>query len=553
MQDCRPAKKSNACRNKKSHLHCEIDDALDAAGRFLQHHVMIHDYRKLAAIGVALCLAGCNTPPPQPATVPAPAVQSDVRVPRLFSDNMVLQQGTSAPIWGWAEDGAVVTVKFRNEVVSARAQNGKWLVQLHNLKPGGPDILTISAANTLEFTNVLVGEVWVASGQSNMEFPLKSSFEAADDIASAANPMIHFLKVPHTRLNSPTNDIHGNWTEASPATVSNISAVAYYFARDLHAKLRVPIGIIESDWGGTPAEAWMEFNFLHDNPHWENEIIKEWAVQDNRYQRNLEAFEDEKRQAQENNTAFNKRPPSRPWKPAELYNGMIAPLVPYAIKGVIWYQGESNADSPDRAEQYHTLFPGLISDWRSVWGEGDFPFLLVQLAPYMDIQKQPSQSAWASLREAQLDATKVLPNVGMAVITDVGMEHNIHPTKKKPVGDRLALAARAIAYHEPIEYSGPAYKEMRIEGSHIVLTFDHVGGGLEARDGDLTGFAIAGPDEKFYWAVARIQDSDKVIVNSPEVQNPVAVRFGWANYPVVNLWNKAGLPASPFRTDDFAK
>jgi sialate O-acetylesterase len=315
----------------------------------------------------------------------------------------------------------------------------------------------------------------------------------------------------------------------------------------------VPIGIIESDWGGTPAEAWMDFTFLHDNPNWENEIIKDWAVQDSRYQQSLEAFENEKRQAKENNAEFNKRPPGQPWKPAELYNGMIAPLVPYAIKGAIWYQGESNAGSPDRAEQYHKLFPDLIRDWRSQWGEGDFPFLLVQLAPFMDIQKQPGQSSWASLREAQLDSTKVLTNVGMAVITDVGMEHNIHPTKKKPVGERLAVAALGIAYHEPIEYSGPTYKEMTREGSHIVLTFDHVGGGLTARYGDLTGFAIAGPDEKFYWADAQIEGLDTVTVYSPDVQNPVAVRFGWANYPVVNLWSKAGLPASPFRTDDFAK
>ncbi len=291
--------------------------------------------------------------------------------------------------------------------------------------------------------------------------------------------------------------------EAGPATVPNISAVAYYFARDLQEKLHVPIGIIESDWGGTPAESWMDFNFLHDNPHWEEEIIKDWAVQDSRYKKRLEVFESEKRQAQENNSQFTNRPPGRPWRPAELYNGMIAPLIPYAIKGAIWYQGENNAGSLERAEQYHTLFPGLITDWRALWGEGNFPFLLVQLAPFMDIKKQPGESAWASLREAQMNSTKVLPNVGMAVITDVGMEHNIHPTKKKPVGDRLALAARAIAYHEQIEYSGPQYKSMRVEGSHIVLTFDHVGGGLEARDGDLTGFAVAGPDEKFYWGFRR--------------------------------------------------
>jgi sialate O-acetylesterase len=525
---------------------------LDGGARFLQHHHMIHDYRKLAALGVALCLAGCNTPPPRPVADPTPGIQSEVRVPRLFTDNMVLQQGTNAPIWGWAEDGTIVTVKFRDEVVTARAQNGKWTAQLHNLKAGGPDTLTISSANTLVFNNVLVGEVWLAGGQSNMEFPLRQSFEAADDIASATNPMIHLLKVSHVRLNDPTNDIGGKWTECTPTTVSGFSAVAYYFARDLQAKLQVPIGIIESDWGGTPAEAWMDYDTLNANPHWESEIIKEWTVQESAYQHRLQAFESERRQARENNTEFTNRPPSQPWRPAELYNGMIAPLVSYGIRGAIWYQGESNTGSGGRSEQYHQLFPGLISDWRSLWGEGNFPFLLVQLAPYMDIQKEPGPSTWASLREAQMDSTKLLPNVGMAVITDVGMEHNVHPTKKKPVGDRLALAARAIAYHEPIEYSGPIYKSMRVEGSHIVVTFDHIGGGLEAHDGDLTGFAIAGPDEKFHWALAHIDSMNNVIVYCPDVADPVAVRFGWANYPVVNLWNKAGLPASPFRTDSFA-
>jgi sialate O-acetylesterase len=514
---------------------------------------MIQDYRKFAALSMALCLAGCDTPPPQPAAVPVETVQSDVHVPRFFSDHMVLQEGASVPIWGWADDGTLVTVIYRNQVASARALYGKWRVELHDLKPGRPDTLIIAARNTLQFRNVVVGEVWLAGGQSNMEFPLRDSFEAANDIASAGNAMIRFLKVPHTRLDDPTNNLRGAWTMSSPETVSNISAVAYYFARALQTKLQVPVGIIESDWGGTPAEAWMDYNSLQRNRSWESEIIKEWPVQLTRYRQNLEAYENEKRQAQESNTPFTKRPPGRPWKPAELYNGMIAPLAGYAMKGAIWYQGESNAGSLESAWQYHMLFPGLILDWRSLWGEGDFPFLLVQLAPFMDIQNQPGPSAWASLREAQLDSTQLLPNVGMAVITDVGMEHNIHPTKKQPVGERLALAAEGIAYHEPIEYSGPIYKGMTIEDMHIAVTFDHVGGGLEAHDGDLTGFAIAGTDEKFHWALARIVAADKVIVYSPEVEHPVAVRYGWANYPVVNLWNKAGLPASPFRTDNFGQ
>lgn len=514
---------------------------------------MIQHYRRLAIIGLALFLLACRTISARAATDSAPRIESQVSVPRIFSDNMVLQQGTNTAIWGWADDGALVSVIFRNEVISTRAKDGKWMVRFHNLAPGDADTLTITSANTLQFKNVLVGEVWLAGGQSNMEFPLRDSFLGASDIASAANPMIHIIKVPHTRLDSPTNDINASWSEASPETVANFSAVAYYFARDLQERLHVPVGIIESDWGGTPAEAWIDYDYLNNNRDWHSEIIKQWDLDRGRYDRRLVAFEAEKQKAKENNTELTAKAPGRPWAPSELYNGMIAPLVPYGIRGVIWYQGESNAGSLERAWQYHTLFPGLIVDWRSQWGQGNFPFLLVQLAPYMDIQKEPGESAWASLREAQMDSTQILPNVGMAVITDVGMEHNIHPVMKRPVGERLAVAAYDIAYHQPIEGYAPAYKSMKVEDLHITVKFDHVGGGLLTHGDELTGFAIAGEDQKFHWAVAHIEGKDKVVVFSPEVQHPVAVRFGWANYPVVNLWSEDGLPASPFRTDDFEK
>jgi sialate O-acetylesterase len=296
----------------------------------------------------------------------------------------------------------------------------------------------------------------------------------------------------------------------------------------------------------------MEDGFLRANPDYQIGLIKQWALQEERFDLSLQAYMKEKQAAKESNTEFKKPVPRPPWKPSELYNGMIAPLVPYALRGALWYQGEANANTLTQAEEYHRLFPDLIRDWRSLWGEGDFPFLLVQLAPYKQIQHEPRESSWACLREAQLQATQKLPNVGEAVIIDVGNENDIHPTHKKPVGERLALAARAIAYHEPIEYSGPIYKQMKIKGNRIILTFDHLGGGLEARDGDLTGFAIAGADQKFFWALADIK-GNTVVVHSPLVQEPAAVRYGWADYPVVNLWNKAGLPASPFRTDDFAK
>jgi sialate O-acetylesterase len=360
------------------------------------------------------------------------------------------------------------------------------------------------------------------------------------------------LKVPHTRLDQPTNDINASWTECNPDSAANISAVAYYFARDLQEKLGVPIGILESDWGGTPAEVWMGRDFLEAHPDYQIEILGVWGLQNDNYHRNLTAFERERGEAKANNTEFKKSPPGRPWKPSELYNGMIAPLVPFAIKGAIWYQGESNAGSAERAIQYAKLFPDLIRDWRSVWGEGNFPFLLAQLAPYMKIKPEPGESNWALLREAQLFSTQTLPNVGMAVITDVGEENDIHPKKKKPVGQRLALAARGIAYHEPVEYIGPTPKAMRVISGVVYLTFDHVAGGLEAPTPDVKGFAVAGADGKFHAAEAEIQGRDQVAVRSPEVAEPTAVRYGWADYPVVNLWNKAGLPASPFRTDDFS-
>jgi sialate O-acetylesterase len=502
-------------------------------------------FNGFAFFGAALFVLVCSVP----ATAQG---DSELRLPRLFSDNMVLQQGTTVPVWGWGADGTIVTVKFRDQTVSTTVVNGKWLVHLHDLKPGGPDTLTITAGKTLTIKNVLVGEVWLAGGQSNMEFPLQRSFDASNDVATAANPMIRLLKVPHTRLDTPTNDIHASWSEANPGSAAGISAVGYYCLRDLQARLHVPFGLIESDWGGTPAEAWMEDGFLRAKPDYRIGVIKQWAMEEEKYAQNLQAYAKEKQAAKESQTEFKKAAPRKPWKPSELYNGMIAPLVPYALRGALWYQGEANANTLTEADEYHRLFPDLIRDWRSVWGEGDFPFLLVQLAPFRKIQHEPGESAWASLREAQLQATQKLPHVGLAVITDVGNEDDIHPTHKKPVGERLALAARAIAYREPIEYSGPVYKRMKIQDNSIILTFDHIGGGLEARDGDLTGFAIAGADEKFYWAMAEIK-GNTVVVHSSLVPQPVAVRYGWANYPVVNLWNKAGLPASPFRTDDFEK
>lgn len=478
---------------------------------------------------LVVCLTACETTPKRQQYA-FPTKYSEIAVPNIFSDNMVLQQGASVPVWGWGPEGEVVTVTFRKQTRHARVKNRQWMVKLSNLEPGGPDTLTITGGKTLEFKNVLVGDVWLASGQSNMEFKMNRAFEAEKDIASAADPNIRFIDVPNTRLNSPTNNIGATWTECTPETTAKISAVAYYFARALHKDRKVPIGIIESDWGGTPAEAWTPWNTIAANP-----VLREHYIGE--YDRGGD-------KAPNNNGTARRR-----WRPGELYNGMIAPLVPYAIRGAIWYQGEANAHGA-KAKEYRLLLGTMIMKWRHEFGS-EFPFLIVQLAPFMQIQHQPQNSDWAMLRESQSFLTHALPKVGLAVITDVGEEHDIHPKKKQPVGERLALAARAIAYHEGNEYSGPVFEKMRVKGNKAILTFDHADGGLVARDGALKGFAICGPDKKFVWAEADIVGKDKIEVSSPAVEHPVAVRFGWADYPVVNLWNEAGLPAVPFRTDNF--
>jgi sialate O-acetylesterase len=476
------------------------------------------------------------------------STRANVQLPGLFSDNMVLQQGMPTTIWGWAQEGEEVTVKFRGQTVSATTRNLKWSVKLRALKAGGPDTLNIGTAqHTVTLTNVLVGEVWVCSGQSNMEWPLNRSFQPEADIAAATNQLLRLFHVPKAKSDSPTVKLKAAWQVCSPQAVPGFTAVGYYFGRDLQAARKVPVGLIQSDWGGSPAEAWMSCEALEINGRYQAEILDSYAVAEKNYRDALVAYEIEKAEAVKNSQEFKKRPPGLGWKPSELYNGMIAPLIPYAIKGSIWYQGESNAG---RAEQYRSLFADMIRCWRRDWGQSDLTFLCVQLAPFMAVKEQPAESSWAELREAQWLATKTLPKVGMAVITDVGDPKDIHPTKKQPVGARLALAARGIAYGEKIEFSGPLYRAHEIKGDKIVLHFDHVGKGLEAREGELKGFAICGEDKNFVWAKAEIA-GDTVVVSCPAVTKPVAVRFGWADCPVLNFWNKNGLPASPFRTDDF--
>jgi sialate O-acetylesterase len=417
--------------------------------------------------------------------------------------------------------------------------------------------MTISGKNTITIKNIMVGEVWVCSGQSNMQMSVKSSANAEQEISAANYPDIRLFTVTRKVAAEPQSDCVGSWTLCSPQTVPGFSAVAYYFGRKLHKTLDVPIGLIHTSWGGTPAEAWTRREILEKEadaaPILEryDDAVAKYPQAKKEYEQKLVEWKEAVEKAKAEGEKVPPRPrapfgPGHSHSPAGLYNAMIAPLIPYGVGGAIWCQGESNAS---RAYQYRKLFPAMIKNWHNDWGQGDFPFLFVQLANFMAIDPEPAESMWAELREAQ-SMTLALPNTGMAVIIDIGEANDIHPKNKQDVGKRLALWALARSYGKELVYSGPIYKSMKIENDKVILYFDHVGGGLiAASDGPLKGFAIAGADRKFVWADAKI-NGDNIVVSSGEVSAPVAVRYAWADNPVCNLYNEEGLPASPFRTDN---
>jgi sialate O-acetylesterase len=474
-----------------------------------------------------------------------------LRLHPLFSDNAVFQAGILVPIWGVADPGEEVTVSMlgQKKVVTAAA-DGKWRIRLDFLKTGGPYELSVSAKSggSVTVKNILVGEVWLASGQSNMEWSVNASANAAEEKANAAHPEIRLFTVQRRQADAPQSDLAqtaaaGSWKICSPETVGGFSAVAYYFGREIHKRLGVPVGLIHSSWGGTPAEVWTRREVIDQTPELQD-FVKFYAGRQANYEKQLEQH----KAAVEKAKAEGKpepRAPNAPMKLSCLYNGMIAPLVPYALRGAIWYQGESNAGN---AKLYHTLFPAMIENWRQDWGQGRFPFLFVQLANYMARKEQPSESGWAELREAQLATLEKSDPAGMAVIIDIGDARDIHPKNKQDVGKRLALWALAETYDQKLVHSGPLYDSMKVEGNKARLSFKHVGGGLVARGEKLAGFALAGEDRKFVWADAKIE-GDAVVVWSEAVPSPAAVRYGWADNPDCTLFNKEGLPASPFRTD----
>jgi sialate O-acetylesterase len=489
---------------------------------------------------------------------------AEVKLHALFSDHMVLQQGVRAPVWGTADPGEQVKVTLGSASAQATADDeGRWKVELGPLKAGGPLEMTVAGKNTLTLHDVAVGEVWICSGQSNMEMAVGNSprawggvNNAEQEIAAGNYPMIRQFTVKKAVAGKPQSDVAGEWLVASPETVGQFTAVGYFFGRELHKALGVPVGLIHTSWGGTPAEAWTSEQTLLSEPDLASIFTtrqKEIAAYPQaleKYREQLAQWDEASRQAEAAGKVaprppkFPDDPRSSSWRASGLYNAMIAPLIPYATRGAIWYQGESNAD---RAYQYRKLFPAMIRDWRRAWGEGDFPFLFVQLANY--IQNYAPKTSWAELREAQT-MTLSLPKTGMAVTADIGDPNDIHPKNKQEVGRRLALAAEAIVYGKDVVYSGPVYDSMKVEGNKIRLSFRHVDGGLKGKPHPLTSFEIAGADRKFVAAQAKIEGKT-VVVRSAKVAQPVAVRYAWADNPECSLYNKSGLPAVPFRTDDW--
>ena len=483
--------------------------------------------------------------------------RGEIKPNALFADNMVLQQGVPVPVWGVAAEGQKVTVECAGQSVSTTAKDGKWMVRLKPLKTAGPLSLVIKGdLQPITLTNVPVGEVWVCSGQSNMERQLgpRSGQEPIEnweqEAASADLPQIRMFFVPRSSAAKPSDNLRGSWVVCSPQTAADFSAVGFFFARALQQDLKVPIGMIFTSVGGTAVELWTSREALEGVPAGA-ELLRKSEQDIHDYPQALAKFKAEEPELMKKYqqdvaaaAADGSRTPKKPAAPPNpsnrqpscLFNGMVAPLIPYAFRGVIWYQGESNGG---RGKQYRTLFPLMIKDWRSRWQQGDFPFCFVQLATY--------RSCDPMVREAQLLTLARVPNTAMAVTTDVGDTNDIHPTRKRPVGERLALAARALAYGEKIEFSGPLFESMKVKDGKATLRFSHAKG-LTAKGGGLTGFVIAGADKKLVPAEAVIQ-GETVVVSSPNVPAPEAVRYNWVSVAEGNLYNAAGLPASPFRTD----
>jgi sialate O-acetylesterase len=487
------------------------------------------------------------------AILAADAARAEVKLPHLLSDHAVLQRDTPIHIWGWADPGEAVTVRLHDQTHMATADDlGKWSLWLMPEKAGGPYTLTTTGSSGgagVTLSDLLVGDVWLASGQSNMEMPLAGFPNSAvvkngaEEIAHATVPTVRLLRIEHVTSEFPLNDISATWTECNPQTAADFSAVAYFFGREINQKEKVPIGLIDTTWGGTPVESWISLMGISSDaglmPLFRSRALFAQNLAD------ADAIRAKEKRERDAAEAAHQPPPEQhwhpkpaSWEPAVLYNAMIAPETQYTIKGAIWYQGETNSD-PERAPLYVRELPTLIADWRRAWGQGDFPFLYVQISNFYS----PNED-WGTIRDAQR-RTLDIAHTAMAVTLDVGTRDNVHPPDKQTVGARLALAARAIVYGERgFEYSGPLFREATVEGSSMRVWFDHAEGGLTS-DGALAGFEIAGDDGKFVPATAKIDDST-VVAQAAGVAHPKFVRYGWASWTYANLFNKDRLPASTF-------
>lgn len=502
------------------------------------------------------------------------AVVADIKLPAIFGEHMVLQQNQNDKVWGKADPNEDVEVSIarlvdgtakpvQSKSTKADAQ-GRWSVTLDPMKADNASyVLNVTGKNKITLNDVAIGEVWLCSGQSNMQWDVAVANDADLELLAAKDTGIRLITVPLVGTQEPKDDFQGHWELCSPDSARHFSAVGYFFGRQLHRTLGVPVGLIDDAWGGSACEAWIRRDLLEKDEkyrplieRWEK-IEKEMPEAVERYQKALAERKEAQAKAKEAGKGAPRGfPPQDPRgqltgnaRPGNIYNGVLKPTIGYGIKGVIWYQGETNAG---RAYQYRDLFPLMIQSWRDEWGIGDFPFYWVQLADFMTEKSTPAPSAWAELREAQTMTMSRLPNTGQAVIIDLGEAQDIHPRNKQDVAMRLARWALARDYGFKIPYESPRYKSMETKDNKITLTFDHTNGGLKAFDiAEVQGFTIAGADQVFHNAKAKIVGSSKVEVWSDEVSQPVAVRYAWADNPICNLYGIGGLPVTPFRTDDW--
>ncbi len=489
---------------------------------------------------------------------------AELKLPAIFGDSMVLQQKQEDPVWGWDTPGTSVTVFFVDQVKTAEADNdGRWEVKLDSMSANAaPRTMTIKGTTERVLKDILIGEVWMCSGQSNMRFNLKDDWKGDLESMTGSIPGMRFIHVPEVGTQDLQTDFKGKWDLCTPESCKDFSAIGFFYGRYLHQILGVPVGLINNAWSGSAAEAWVRRESLQNDPRF-HDTMEGWKMREEQitsataqsdYHAAMEAWQKETAAAQGEGKAAPRAPDSPQAlltghsRPGNIFNGVVNPTIGYGVKGVIWYQGESNST---RAWEYARLFPFMIERWRAEWQQGDFPFYWVQLADYRDEVPEAGDAMWAELREAQTK-TLSLPNTGQAVITDLGEANDIHPKNKLDVAARLVRWALAKDYGMKIPYRSPEFKSSSITGNRIAVTLDCYGGVLRTKDvAEVRGFAICGTDKVWQWAQAKIAGDDTLEVWSEKVSEPVAVRYAWADNPVCNLLTKDGLPVTPFRSDDF--